>query len=70
MEQSLDQRVYNLKMSKKDLHNECINRGRKVSYSSVCKFLSDPSEVLYATEKKITDTIREIEAERGISAEF
>lgn len=63
MKQSLDQRLYKLGMSKKDLQKKCANRGRKVGYDSITK-------VLYSTEKKITDTIQELEAERGISAEF
>lgn len=70
MKQSLDQRLYNLQMSKKDLQRECANRGRKVGYDSISKVLANSNEVLYSTEKKITDTIRELEAERGISAEF
>lgn len=70
MKQSLDQRLYNLGMSKKDLQTECANRGRKVDYDSITKVLSHSNEVLYSTEKKITDTIQELEAERGISAEF
>lgn len=70
MKQSLDQRLYNLRMSKKDLQKECANRGRKVSYDSISKALSNLNEVLYSTEKKIIDTIQELEAERGISAEF
>lgn len=70
MKQSLDQRLYNLGMSKKDLQTECANRGRKVGYDSITKVLSHSNEVLYSTEKKITDTIQELEAERGISAEF
>lgn len=70
MKQSLDQRLYNLRMSKKDLQKECANRGRKVGYDSISKVLSNSNEVLYSTEKKITDTIQELEAERGISAEF
>lgn len=70
MKQSLDQRLYNLGMSKKDLQKECANRGRKVGYDFIMKVLSHSNEVLYSTEKKITDTIQELEAERGISAEF
>ncbi len=70
MKQSLDQRLYNLGMGKKDLQKECASRGRKVGYDSITKVLSHSNEVLYSTEKKITDTIQELEAERGISAEF
>lgn len=70
MKQSWEQRLYNLQMSKKDLQKECVSRGRKVSYDSITKVLSHSTEVLYSTEKKITDTIQELEAERGISAEF
>lgn len=70
MKQSWEQRLYNLKMSKKDLQKECVNRGRKVGYDSIAKVLSHSTEVLFSTEKKITDTIQELEAERGISAEF
>lgn len=70
MKQSLDQRLYNLGMNKKDLQRECANRGRKVGYDSICKILSNSNEVLFSTEKKVTDTISELETERGISAEF
>lgn len=70
MKQSWEQRLYNLKMSKKDLQKECVSRGRKVGYDSITKVLSHSTEVLYSTEKKITDTIKELEVERGISAEF
>lgn len=70
MKQSLDQRLYTLGMSKKGLQKECANRGRKVGYDSITNVLSHSNEVLYSTEKKITDTIQELEAERGISAEF
>ena len=68
---SLDQRLYNLKISKKDLHEECKNRGRKVSYSTICKAINEPGTVLYSVEKKIVDTIQELEKEKGIvSIEF
>ena len=70
MKQSGEQRLYNLQMSKKDLQKECVSRGRKVGYDSITKVLSHSTEVLYSTEKKITNTIQELEAERGISAEF
>lgn len=70
MKQSWEQRLYNLQMNKKDLQKECVRRGRKVGYDSITKVLSHSTEVLYSTEKKITDTIQELEAERGISAEF
>ena len=70
MKQSWEQRLYNLQMSKKDLQKECANRGRKIGYDSLCKVIANTGEVLYSTEKKVTDTIEELEKEKGISAEF
>ena len=70
MKQSWEQRLYNLKMSKKDLQKECVSRGRKVGYDSITNVISHSTDVLYSTQKKITDTIQELEAEKGISAEF
>lgn len=64
---SLDQRRYRLNLTKKQLHEECLKRGRKIGYSSVCTTIENPGELLYTTEKKVIDTIAEIEAERRIT---
>ena len=36
MTYSLDQRLYNLKLNKKDLHEICVNKGLEISYGTVC----------------------------------
>ncbi len=64
---SLDQRLYNLKLSKKDLHEICVNKGLEISYSTVCRVINYPGEVLYKYEKMVTDVISELEAKRGIT---
>lgn len=64
---SLEQRLRNLKLSKKDLHEICVDRGFKISYSTVLRVFSEPEEVLYKYEKIVTDMIVELEAKRGIT---
>lgn len=64
---SLDQRLYNLKLSKKDLHEICVNKGLEISYSTVCRVINYLGEVLYRYEKIVTDVISELEAKRGIT---
>lgn len=64
---SLDQRLYNLKLSKKDLHEICVNKGLEISYGTVCRVINSPGEVLYQYEKMVTDVISELEAKRGIT---
>lgn len=71
MQYSLDQRRYRLDISRKQLHEECNNRGRKISYNAVCQVINEPGELLHHTEKLVIDTIEELEAEKGIvSSEF
>lgn len=67
MQFSLDQRLYNLNMSKKELCEECNLRGRKISYGTVCRVIEHPGEVLYKYEKMVVDTVSELEAIRGIT---
>lgn len=67
MQFSLDQRLYNLNMSKKELCEECNRRGRRISYGTVCRVIAHPGEVLYKYEKIVVDTISELEALRGIT---
>lgn len=67
MQFSLDQRLYNLNMSKKELCEECNYRGRKISYGTVCRVIEHPGEVLYKYEKIVVDTVSELEAIRGIT---
>ena len=64
---SLDQRLYNLKLNKKDLHEICVNNGLEISYGTVCRVINYPGEVLYKYEKMVTDVISELEAKRGIT---
>ena len=66
MTYSLDQRLYNMRMSKKDLHGLCSDKGLKISYNMLCRVFSDPGEVQYKYEKMITDVISELEEKRGI----
>lgn len=68
MKFSLDQRRYRLDMSRKQIQQECDRRGRKVSYSAVCKAFTEPEELLPNTIQKIEDTITELEKERGITS--
>lgn len=51
MQFSLDQRRYRLNLSRKQLHEECNRRGRKISYGAVCKTINEPGESLYTAEK-------------------
>jgi len=67
MQFSLDQRAYRLGLSKKQLWDECNRRGRRISYSSVCAAVNYPGEIAYKLEKKVNDTIAELEAEQGIT---
>lgn len=67
MQFTLDQRRYRLNLSRKKLWEECNLRGRKIGYSSVCKTIDTPGEVGYRTEKKVSDTILELEQEHGIT---
>lgn len=67
MTYSLDQRLYNMKLSKKDLHEICVDKGYKISYDMVRRVLSEPGEVMYKYKKIITDVIAELEAKRGIT---
>lgn len=67
MKYSLDQRLYNLKLSKKDLHEICTSKGLKISYNTLCRVFSEPGEVQYKYEKMVTDVISELEAKQGIT---
>lgn len=51
MQYSLDQRLYNLNMSKKELCEECNCRGRKISYNMVCRVINQPGDAFYKYEK-------------------
>lgn len=64
---SLDQRLYNLKLSKKDLHEICASKGLKISYKMICRTLNEPGEVSYKFEKMVADVISELETKRGIT---
>ena len=64
---SLDQRLYNMKLSKKDLHEICVDKGHKISYSMVCRVLNEPGEVMYKYKRIVIDVISELEAKRGIT---
>ena len=67
MEYTLDQRLYRLNMTKKDLYEQCKIRGEKISYEKVRQSVNYPTEA----EPKYTDILRkvisEIETERGIT---
>lgn len=67
MQYSLDQRLYNLNMSKKELCEECNCRGRKISYNMVCRVINQPGDAFYKYEKIVSDTISELEAIKGIT---
>lgn len=67
MTYSLDQRLYNMKLSKKNLHEICVSKGLKISYDMVRRVINEPGEVLYKYEKMVTDVISELEAKRGIT---
>ena len=61
MTYSLDQRLYNMKLSKKDLHEICVDKGYKISYDMVRRVLNELGEVMYKYKKIITDVIAELE---------
>ncbi len=67
MEYSLDQRRYRLDLSKKQLHEECNRRGRKISYQAVCTVINEPRMLSPAIENMVRDTIKELETSRGIT---
>lgn len=64
---SLDQKLYNMKLSRKDLHEICVDKGHKISYNMVCRVLNELGEVMYKYKKIITDVISELESKRGIT---
>ncbi len=70
IEYSLDQRLYRLNMTKKDLHEQCKSRGKRISYEKVCQSVNFPME----TDPKYTNLLREvvsgIEMERGITDKY
>lgn len=67
IEYTLDQRLYRLNMTKKDLYEQCKIRGKRISYGKVCQSVNFPTE----TEPKYTNLLREIvseiEKKRGIT---
>ena len=69
MEFSLEQRLFNLRISRKDLERECSSRNRKVSYETVRKVINEP---YYMTgrevREKVLETLTELEQERGIKS--
>lgn len=68
MEFSLDQRLYNMRISMKELLRECEKRNRKVSYSTVRKVINEPYYVVsYDVRRKVIQTIEELEKEKGIT---
>jgi hypothetical protein len=64
---SLDQKLYNMKLSRKDLHEICVDKGYNISYNMVCRVLNEPGEVMYKYKKIVTDVISELESKRGIT---
>lgn len=70
IEYSLDQRLYRLNMTKKDLYEQCKIRGKRISYEKVCQSVNFPME----TDPKYTNLLREvvsgIEMERGITDKY
>lgn len=64
---SLDQKLYNMKLSRKDLHEICVDKGHKISYNMVCRVLNELGEVMYKYKKIVTDVISELESKRGIT---
>lgn len=67
MQFSLDQRRYNLNMSKKEFYKVCVSKGLKISYSMVCRVFNEPGEVEYKYEKMVKDVLSQLEAKRGIT---
>lgn len=55
IEYTLDQRLYRLNMTKKALHKQCVNRGKRISYEKVCQSVNFPME----TESKYIALLRE-----------
>ena len=68
MEFSLNQRLYNMHITMKDLLRECEKRGRKVSYNTVRKVINEPYYAVdWNLRSKVIQTIEELEKEKGIT---
>lgn len=68
MEFSLNQRLYNMHITMKDLLRECEKRGRKVSYKTVRKVINEPYYAVdWSLRTKVIQTIEELEQEKGIT---
>lgn len=68
MEFSLEQRLYNMRISMRELLRECEKRNRKVCYNSVRKVIKEPPYMIdYEIRRKVLQTIEELEKEKGIT---
>lgn len=67
IEYTLDQRLYRLNMTKKALHKQCVNRGKRISYERVCQSVNFPMETEPKYINLLREVVSEIEMERGIT---
>ena len=69
---SLQQRLWNMNISKKDLEKECLKRDRKVSYDVIRHIINGSYHAFYEVSNKtwfkVLNTIEELEAEKGIKS--
>lgn len=66
-EYSLDQRLYRLGLTKKDIYEQCKARGIKISYQKVQETIEYPNEVDYKYKEKVRKVITELESQKGIT---
>lgn len=69
---SLQQRLWNMNISKKDLERECLKRDRKVSYNVIRQVINGSYKSFYEVSNRtwfrILNTIEELEREKGIKS--
>lgn len=67
VEYSLDQRLRNLKLNRKDIYEQCKSKGIKISYQKVCEVINCPNEVDYKYKEIVRKVISDLEFIRGIT---
>lgn len=66
MKQSLDQRRYNLNITRKQIYEECRARNIKISYNSVSDVIANKEGVSFHFIKLIDDLLTCLEGEQNI----
>lgn len=67
IEYTLDQRLYRLGLSKKDIYEQCKARGKRISYEKICEAVNFPMEADLKYTNIVKTVVSEIEAEREIT---